>query len=32
VARFVEEERPHIESYMSDAATLLPFRQQDQDS
>ena len=32
VARFVEEERPHIEGYMRDAATLLPFRQQDQDS
>ena len=28
VARFVEEERPHVEAYMRDAATLLPFRQQ----
>ena len=27
VANFVEQERPHIENYLADAATLLPFRQ-----
>ena len=27
VANFVEQERPHIENYIADAATLLPFRQ-----
>lgn len=26
VANFVEQERPHIEAYIADAATLLPFR------
>lgn len=26
VANFVEEERPHIENYIADAASLLPFR------